>query len=737
MMRFFVLMCFCLVGNALSAQVLEVPLSGNPVLQSAFEELTSAPADYRSFEQARAMTNDDTLTVQLAVNATATACVDTNAVVGTVVSITDIGCSFPVFGSAILVDDCLTYTAGNFTGVEEYCMEVCYLLPDTTTQCLTTLVQFEITPGSTSLPFFDDFSSSQIYPDANLWSDNFAFINNTMSDQAPSLGMATLDGLAADGFPYNEFQGYGQTDILTSKRLPLAGMTAADNIVMSCYLQRGGLGDRPEDADSLFIEFLDNSNTWVKVAAFGGDTLGSNPNALTPFFFVSAAIDQAEFFHNNFQFRFRKFGSLQGIQDIWNIDYVFVDDNRFINNPFNDDIAWTKPPQSMLKNYTAMPWRHFEGNETAEIYDSLQFGLWNHFPSTEEIFTRQLEVTESISGGSYMTTSILTDNTAPTALGNIEAGYAITVDKPINASDLSSFISSISSILLGVDSARLVMNYSFSNTGQTPISPLVTNNDQAQFEMVFKEYFAQDDGSAESGIVAFGAGGSAGSQFATKYHFNVADSIQAIQLHFPHYYGDQTLQLFNIKIYYNDLNSTPIYQENFERPVYTNEFNGITTYSLGDSVKYVPANTDVYIAFQQASPSSTPIIVGLDKNYDRSQNQFFNVGGGWTPLTVQGAIMMRVVTGGERQVTTSTNSINQVDFSVFPNPVNDRLQIEVDESKHQDVSINIFSADGRLVLNQAFNSQIDVSTLQQGSYYLSLINNTGEQIGVQQFVIIR
>ena len=55
------------------------------------------------------------------------------------------------------------------------------------------------TSKAVSLPFADDFSQGTSYPESQYWEDNQAFINTTLALNPPSMGVATLDGLDAEG----------------------------------------------------------------------------------------------------------------------------------------------------------------------------------------------------------------------------------------------------------------------------------------------------------------------------------------------------------------------------------------------------------------------------------------------------------------------------------------------------------------------------------------------------------
>ena len=83
------------------------------------------------------------------------------------------------------------------------------------------------------------------------------------------------------------------------------------------------------------------------------------------FFQVVIPIDAGEYLHSTFQFRFRNYGTLMGNADLWHIDYVFVDQGGATGNP-SEEIAFSEPAYSLLKDFSAMPWTHF--SELPELY---------------------------------------------------------------------------------------------------------------------------------------------------------------------------------------------------------------------------------------------------------------------------------------------------------------------------------------------------------------------------------
>ena len=241
---------------------------------------------------------------------------------------------------------------------------------------------------SLSLPFFDDFSTGSPttglpttslntnQPDSTLWQPGSGvYLNNTMSINHPTVGMASFDGLAANGFPYvrnNQFaQGY--TDTLASRPINLAGLSAADSVYLSFYWQNRGLGESPDAGDSLTVQFRDITGAWQTVWQREGGV--ANNNFEQAFIPVSAVA----YLHGSFAFRFRTFGRESGPFDTWNIDYVYLNRGRFGNDRFVNDVAVRQPLSPLLKRYTAMPLAQYVVNPVAETADSITTDINNLF----------------------------------------------------------------------------------------------------------------------------------------------------------------------------------------------------------------------------------------------------------------------------------------------------------------------------------------------------------------------
>lgn len=160
------------------------------------------------------------------------------------------------------------------------------------------------------LPFFDDFSTSKIYPDINKWADRDVFINSDFPFRPTNIGVATFDAIDETGAIYSNADWIAfPADFLTTNPIRLDSLfspvirelSPADSVYLSFFYQPQGRGDEPEPWDTLVLEmsrptgdtifshydsiivnieyYLDDVNDTI----FPGDTLwspqpGCNPN---------------------------------------------------------------------------------------------------------------------------------------------------------------------------------------------------------------------------------------------------------------------------------------------------------------------------------------------------------------------------------------------------------------------------------------------------------------------------
>lgn len=569
------------------------------------------------------------------------------------------------------------------------------------------------------IPFSDDFNYESFHPSGKYWADAFAYVNKGYGVNPPTLGVATLDGLNSDGSAYAN-SGTGVADYLTSNPIRLNGKTAADNVYLSFFYQATGFGDRPEAADSLVVEFKNNQGVWISVVNLS-NTLAVG--VVNPFAQQSIPITEAEYLYDGFQFRFKNYASLTGSVDHWHIDYVRLTENT-VSTAVLNDVAFMKEVQTILELYTSMPWRHFKDNKATETNVGYRLDLSNSFSATQNINPSKVLIEEPVSGTTILEENILSFNEPPITLGNIPVGKHV-VEKEYTVDNFNDIVSNLS---LFDNSTELTINSYFivnpSNQDGTLAATLA--NDTAFTQTVFDNYFSYDDGGAELAVVA----GRLGDQVAVKFHANTPDTLRAIELFIPYIAGDVSAQRFNLKVWIGDLNTTPAFQLDFTKPVYSGSLNGWTTYSLDTLPVALPVG-DFYIGWQQAIDPSTPnqaIPIGYDRNNnDKVINNFMNIGNGWEPLNSgttslqDGALMIRAVVGDFTPFTTSTEEPEQESIfaAIYPNPTDNQLYIQLDDD-YNDYQFRIVNLAGQTLQEGRLQQEINVSDLVHGIYFINI-----------------
>ncbi len=328
------------------------------------------------------------------------------------------------------------------------------------------------------LPLTDDFSGNSPYPDPNIWSDNLAFINNGFAIDPPSIGVATLDALNAQGavYPYATISPETfEADLLSSHPVNM-NYPASDSIYLSFFYQPQGNGLEPRPYDSLCLDFFDVEDTlWINVWRIPGDTLH-------PFKQVLIGIKDDRFLKEGFRFRFRNRASLpqnddykdkRGNVDHWNIDYVRLDRNRNISDTIIRDVAFSKQIPSILKNYESIPWEHFEIGYNTIYLPYVTMIYFNNDSATRNV-TRSLEVYDEVWGESF--------DPKNSSAQDIFPGTSVSFNNTniypfkFNRGDTAS--------------------YNIKAWLRTDVFDNKSNDTLSRIQ-VFKDYFAYDDGSAE------------------------------------------------------------------------------------------------------------------------------------------------------------------------------------------------------------------------------------------------
>jgi hypothetical protein len=559
------------------------------------------------------------------------------------------------------------------------------------------------------LPFFDDFStysSAGSLPDIALWETRGGVvINNNYAIDPPSKGVATLDGLNFQGRPYSFDQRLTQasSDTLTSKAINLTGLENA-GVFLSFFWQATGLGEIPDDTDSLVLEFKDVNKVWQVARSLKGTTL-------TDFQQEMVAVTSPGHFHSGFQFRFRAFGRPSGAYDTWHIDYVYLNRGRNANDIYVRDVALTNPLGSLLKNYTAMPLVQYLADPAGQLAPEMRTSIYNL--QFRGIFAPYTFSVSNLSG-----------NEPPYIFSRPVA------DIPVEARQQQEIAAPIPADLISRFAARpLVLQQTFRiNAGDdaTAIPPIdLRRNDTVSGITVLNDYYAYDDGTAEYGVGVRQRQG----VVASKFYVSTPDTISAVRIYFTQLETNQRGQTFVLRIWSRLDTSKQASQQRYilyekSEPVrFADTLNKFIEYKL---LPAVVVTDTFYVGWQQNT--NDILAVGLDKNTDSGNQLFYNIAGQWMQnTTVQGSAMIRPVFG---QITTvgldkeAEEEQSAKAFVLYPNPTRGIVSWE-----YPGVSqIKVYDVLGREMKTHVYTpgSQqlLDISEQANGIYVLHIrLNN--------------
>ncbi|MFK8056496.1 MAG: T9SS type A sorting domain-containing protein [Saprospiraceae bacterium] len=625
--------------------------------------------------------------------------------------------------------DSLLYQSSRGPGMDELIVVVC----NDFGTCDTTEISITITAPTIELPFLEDFSGQGTGTDPRLWLEEDVFVNDGFPVQAPSIGAATFDGIDASGQPYGE--GFGATDVLTSSYINLSPFDGSSNIYLKYYYQLGGRGLAPESDDELRVSARKLDGDWFTLRSHNGSRSRTQDDT---FRYVSVSLDSAFLFHDKFQIRFEMFSNLNGALDVFNLDYVRVEQSSN-GGPSFRDIALSQPPPSILTPYTAMPYEQFEGRSSI-IRDELPVGLFNHFDRQNNISTSQVLVTDA-NGLPILDAALLT-----AAQFNLDQGYTY-ADVAIPAAPLSTF-RTVADGLSRAEAKKLTTTYTLGIDQDQIGLEAVLRNDTASTITAIDDYYSYDDGSAESGLLNTAVGDAS----IVRYELFVADTLRGIRFAFPRLNElDVADQLINIIVHIDSSGVPmvePIYTQLFARPFFPSDvgdsLQALTTYRLedasGNPTELILQPGGFYVGWQQISDENNPLIVGLDLSNDNFDQVWSEFGFGWSRtdefLTeVKASLMIHPVFSTEElQNSSPTAEVEQLSLKLYPNPSRGQVTLSGLPDDIGSMKMHLFDLTGRLLQSQSAQSQIDLSVA-PGMYLLQLENEQGQRIFSERVIV--
>ncbi len=564
------------------------------------------------------------------------------------------------------------------------------------------------------LPFFDDFSKYTFYPDSKKWVGKNVFVNYDYPVSPPSIGVATLDAVKNTGEFYSNagYENRVPADTLCSLPINL-NYENDQTIFLSFYYQPQGLGDNPETKDSLILEFYSpTDDEWYREWAAEGKILDE-------FKQVMININKPKYLQKGFQFRFINIISLSGKTvpskvvnaDHWQIDYVYLNKDRSASDTNPRDIAFIYPMRSFLKNYSAMPWKHFLVNTEAQLSKTTKVVYKNNDNKERLIDSIYYEFIDSkgqvskLNGGSY----------------DIEAGATKIFNPPYTYGFLSD----------AKDSTSFTVRAKFITDEYDR-----TINNSLIYHQKFYDYYSYDDGTAEA---SYGLTGDGAQKARLAYKFNCVkkDTLKALQMYFCRSLHNKSKRYFSLTIW-DDKEGKPgkiIYQKQAVRPEYENELNKFHTYYINDKILVLQGV--FYVGWVQNTADM--LNIGMDFNTDNQKNVLYSIGGEWQNSKYKASLMIRPFFGQNLTLATTDIKLNEVDenFIVYPNPASSTITIRSDsEYLDNKYEIYIYNLSGQVLYNSIFknNQAINIEHFKKSVYILRIIDNNKRTVYVQKII---
>ncbi len=572
--------------------------------------------------------------------------------------------------------------------------EECYVIIDSVIDGVPNPTQDTIFYSPIYLQDSARIFTADLFNQNEIWTDDYACHNYRYPINPKSLGVATLDGVSNTGYPY-EFgnqSAYGSADVLTSKPINLQGKT---NVFLSFLYQPKGYGNSPETIDSLILElYAPTLGIWFNEWSVSGDAPDDEWGM------VHYEIDATNFLKDGFRFRFRNKASLSGNLDHWHIDYVELRDNSSQDDTLIDDVAIVYPVESFLNTYTHVPWDHYNNLSNPADHMKSEYDLLvsNNFNNPKLTTAGNL----TVDGSSF---------NLPVSVLNWEVGmnvYTFGVgDQPYVFAQNTS-----------VDQADFdaKVNIATSSTNQ------ITDNDTTYFTQEFRNFYAYDDGTAESGYGLLDNN----AELAYKFEAYEADTLTGILMKFIPNVMDVSGHVFLLTVWDDD-NGVPgnvLYQDDFFKPHYPDyaaNKGQYKYYEFNDDIS-LPVPEVFYVGWEQIEEDN--LYIGFDLNNNNQDRIFYNNGGAWVNGSFPGSLIMRPVfstklnyTLGEEEVESSNEEI-----SVYPNPVNDILSIQGLRSGDQ---VKVFDIAGKLI-TESNQTSVDFSNLISGFYIVTVYNQEND-----------
>ena len=555
--------------------------------------------------------------------------------------------------------------------------------------------------------------------------------NGNAPEEQDSLGLQFGTTVLRQEFLFLDYQNYDIADIFAEMQVDT--LFPGDTVWASVGCQPGLFtivtdtltpatqGSIAVPCDSVFTTVADT--TWYHIWSVPGQTLESfmNENDGAHFKQVLIPIRDERFFREDFYFRFYNYASIvssslpanRSNEDNWNIDFVYLNLGRSANDTIYPMLTFSGQRPSFFERYQAIPYRQYRINPNSAIRENLHIDIAN-LDGVDHQANYYYSV-QQVGGSQHYTRAL-----EPTTIRPYKThGYLQCPD--YGESPACPYVGELFALSFDYDSVSyLVKHYIYDSTCNPPLA------DSMIYRQGMYNYYAYDDGTPELGFGVRPAGG----KFAVRFDLAEFDTIAGVQLLFNHTLKDANDKYFDIVVW-KDENGRPgeeVYRLEGQRPIWQEMPYQFSYYRF---TKPVLLSGAFYMGIEQRNDDL--INIGFDASVDNIQYNFINTNGAWQQSSKHGSLMIRPVVGSSYYIGVDENgtSTDSGAIVLYPNPASSTLHLDGDIQEGQ---VCIYDLTGRRVFQGEYQTEIPVSQLNDGMYFLSITTAEG-QVFTQKFII--
>lgn len=507
--------------------------------------------------------------------------------------------------------------------------------------------------------------------------------------------------------PYNH--GHADSTVFSPGDSLLNPFLLPDTVyyIFTFYANVGSSIELP--SDSLYGPVYCWNHVWSTPGCNVDDWLDEDEYHLRYFKKAMIPITDPQYLRSDFHFRFRNYASLesngyetwQSNVDQWHIDYVLLKQGSSCNDLYPHDVAFVMPTTSALEEYQSMPWNQFRPLDMKESFHNDLSNLSSNVINVSYSYRVTSE------NGSLIAEQLPTsENALP------YYNYGLYVN-PFHTDPAINFIYPYN----GADSALFYIKHLFNVTGGVGDDCIA--NDTCVFQQKFYNYYAYDDGTAEAGYSLISQLTNPHSYLALRFTLAQPDTLRGVRIWFNSVLDDANMEQFTLMVW-NDFLGEPGEVLQSVPNQYPGHAEDPTEFMYYELEEPLVVEGTFYVGTYQTH--EVPLNIGFDQNNDARAHWLYKTSSEWREPFLYGAPMVRPVLGKKFDCT-PFREVEQLQFSIYPNPADQQITVVMDNAFSQNVVAVMYDMMGRKVaeymLNDSYNV-LNISNLNSGMYLLQL-----------------